>query len=838
MPNTTLFPLPPSAVSVSADVAFRDEGDVRVVFLRGVPFQCYARDDRVTDAVTIATLAEAGLAKPGELEAALGRDRTTIHRDRVKLREGGVGALVPSRPGPKGPWKTGGTVAERARTLRVVEKRTRSEIATRLGLSLRTIDRLLKGLDAKSEPAISQLTLSFGEPASADDSVPAVAPTQPSEPPAAPPISEPPPETSPVDDASPAEPSPAPEPLTAAEEPAPPPGSEPLSAAEEPAPAPLPAAEEPAAPPGSEPLPAAEPAPASELLPAAEEPALAPNGPPLGDGVAPDRSVDRGLAAAGAIVEASVELRAGENLRFLGVLLALPALASLGLLDAFRGTYGSLRPAFYGLRATVLTLFYMALLRIRSVEQLKGFTPAALGRLLGLDRAPEVKTLRRKLIELALRSKAADLIRGLARRWAALDSDATGILYVDGHVRVYHGKHSLPKAHVAQLRLSVPATTDYWVNDRDGDPLFLVTAPANRGMVAMLPDLVREIRSTVGERRVTVVFDRGGYSPALFQRLSEHCDVLTYWKGDVDPIPLDRFVEEELRIDGRVERYKIAERLVTLGGFEMRHVAVLRPDGKQTPILTTRRDWRRAYVAYRMFSRWRQENYFRYMGEEFSLDALLEHAVEPDDPKRLVPNPERKRVGELRAKARADVAALERAYGRALDENDEARRPTSRGVKIANGKTGRALRAAREKAAALHAQWGALPERVPLDTLRPAAEIVRLAPERKLAVDAVRTTAYRAESTLLAILSDTSFTRDQDEGRAFLQNAFRLSGGLDIAADGSITVTLEPMSAPRMTRALTQVCERLTATATRFPGTSSKITYRVRGGDCRAAREG
>jgi hypothetical protein len=310
--------------------------------------------------------------------------------------------------------------------------------------------------------------------------------------------------------------------------------------------------------------------------------------------------------------------------------------------------------------------------------------------------------------------------------------------------------------------------------------------------------------------------------------------VLTYWKGDVEPIPLDRFVEEELRIDGRVERYKLAERLVTLGGFEMRHVAVLRPDGKQTPI----RDWRPAYVAYRMFSRWRQENYFRYMGAEFSLDALIEHAVEPDDPKRLVPNPERKRVGELRAKARAEVAALERTYGRALDENEEARRPTSRGIKIANGKTGRALRAARERAAALHEQWRALPERVPLDTLCTAAEIVRLAQERKLAVDAVRTAAYRAESALLAMLSDTSFTRDQDEGRAFLQDAFRLSGDLDIAADGEITVTLERMSAPRMTRALAEVCERLTATATRFPGTSSKITYRVRGQDCRATREG
>ncbi len=50
-----------------------------------------------------------------------------------------------------------------------------------------------------------------------------------------------------------------------------------------------------------------------------------------------------------------------------------------------------------------------------------------------------------------------------------------GFLYVDGHVRVYHGQRTLPKTHVAQLRIPMPATTDYWT----GDPLFVLTAAAN-----------------------------------------------------------------------------------------------------------------------------------------------------------------------------------------------------------------------------------------------------------------------------------------------------------------------------------------------------------------------
>src|SRR5208282_5202490 len=117
-----------------------------------------------------------------------------------------------------------------------------------------------------------------------------------------------------------------------------------------------------------------------------------------------------------------------------------------------------------------------------------------------LDRAPEVKTLRRKLAALATAGRAAEFGQALAQRRVAVRGAAVGFLYVDGHVRVYHGKHRLPKAHVAQMRLSVPATSDYWVNDTCGDPLFVVTAQANAGLVKMLPGILEQVRRLVGKR--------------------------------------------------------------------------------------------------------------------------------------------------------------------------------------------------------------------------------------------------------------------------------------------------------------------------------------------------
>jgi hypothetical protein len=75
-----------------------------------------------------------------------------------------------------------------------------------------------------------------------------------------------------------------------------------------------------------------------------------------------------------------------------GVLLALPALVGAGVFAAARDVYRSIGPAFYGLRTTILTLLLMALLRIQRPEALKEHAPPEFGRVLGLDRAPEVKT--------------------------------------------------------------------------------------------------------------------------------------------------------------------------------------------------------------------------------------------------------------------------------------------------------------------------------------------------------------------------------------------------------------------------------------------------------------
>ena len=540
-----------------------------------------------------------------------------------------------------------------------------------------------------------------------------------------------------------------------------------------------------------------------------------------------NRVWDRLLACFGLLDDAAPVFGDAKAVPGAGVLCALPILVASGIFGSAHTIYGKIGPAFYGLRTTLVTLLLMALWRIKRPEALKEHDPQSLGRVLGLDRAPEVKTVRHKLTRLASYHKAEQLGAALARLRVAQRGQLMGFLYVDGHVRADHGKRTIPKAHVARMRLAMPATTDYWINDRAGDPLFVMTAAANAGMVKMLPDVLTEVRQLVGDRRVTIVFDRGGWSPKLFRKLlADNFDILTYRKGKSRRIGEHRFVLRRAEFDGRSVEYRLHDQPVRFldGTLRLRQVTRLTDDGHQTPVITSRRDLADIEVAYRMFERWRQENFFKYLREEFLLDALTDYQVEPDDPTRTVPNPERRALDKEIRGARGEVAKLEQAYGAAAVDNPEGSRPTMRGFKIAHGKIGKELRAARDRLAQLRTRRRALPERVEVCDVSTGA-VVKLATERKHLTNLIKMLAFQAESDLLAFLRP-HYARSDAEGRTLLHELFRAAADLDVT-DAELRVTLQPLSSPHRTLAVQALCNTLTETTTAFPGSRLSLRFAI-----------
>ncbi len=557
------------------------------------------------------------------------------------------------------------------------------------------------------------------------------------------------------------------------------------------------------------------------------------------------RTAERAAARAGELVEAPVVITEGAHLPLAGLLLGLPALQMTGLLQVAEQTFPPMRKGFYGLRATLLMGVFMALLREPRAEGATRLRPADLGRLLGLDRAPEVKTLRRKLSELAGHGLGAQLQAALGTHHASTRPEAVGFLYLDGHVRVYSGTRQLAKTHIARMRIAGPATEETWVGDADGDPVMVLTAPPSQSLAAELRRTLPDLRAIVGPgRRCTVVFDRGGYSPAVFVEIvAAGFDLLTYFKGSWARSAENAFTTTDFAApDGSTHTYSLAERPIELAvpaqpattgtparpasTITLRLVVRRSDDGQhQTPILTNRTDLTVGEIAYRMSARWRQENYFKYAREHFALDALDSYADHPDDPARQVPNPAKARALAKVNQARAELATAHAELSEAIDSAAvRARQSGSGGKATVDPAAHQALTAAETALAAAQAASRATDSHLPLGQVRPGSR--QLETERKLLTHAIRMSAYNSESALARLLRP-HYSRGEDEARSLLREAFTLPGDLQILGD-TLHIRLDTASAPRRSRALAALCTELTDTATRYPGTDLTLAYSVK----------
>ena len=557
------------------------------------------------------------------------------------------------------------------------------------------------------------------------------------------------------------------------------------------------------------------------------------------------RDGERALARFGLLGEGAVPVfTPGARYPLAGLLLALPPLAQSGLLACTRQVYGRLRNGFYGMEVMLVMGVFMALLREARAEGATRIPPAALGRVLGLDRAPEVKTIRRKLAELAAAGKAADLQLALARHHAAASPDTLGFLYIDGHTRAYFGKRDIQKMHVTRLKFPGPATEETWVTGSAGDPLLVVMAQPSSSLAAQIRELLPTLRGITGVAAKPVLcFDRGGWSPALFADITDAgFDLLTYRKNDagkdIPDLPGDDFSAASWAgDDGREHAYDLADTMteITISEgehkgrvLELRQVTRRKPgDPRQVHILTTRpaAALPAAAVIYRMTSRWREENYFRYGRAHFALDALDTYATTPEDPGRKVPNPAKKTAAATVKTAKKTLAAAAAARQAELTALRSPAPGTA--VVITNTMLARLdapVGAARRDLQDAQAAARAVPAKIPLAEHNP--DMVKLDTETKLITHAIRMAACNAE-TMLARALNGCYARAGDEAYALIREALHTSG--DITIHGStLTICLDPLSAPRRTRALAALCEQLNTTPATYPGTRLVLHYEVK----------
>lgn len=559
-------------------------------------------------------------------------------------------------------------------------------------------------------------------------------------------------------------------------------------------------------------------------------------------GVAATNTIERVAASIGALNAIRPMFQPAMDIPNGGVLLALPALLSQGLLR-HTDKFFSLPSGYYGIDSIFLLLALMALARIKSIEQLRYSAPGEWGKLMGLDRIPEVKTLREKMGLLAEGEQPIKWNAELCKDWMEEYSDIEAGFYIDGHVRVYHGSQTkLPRHYVAREKLCLRATTDYWVNAMDGQPFFLVNKAVDPGLIKTLEaDIVPRLLQDVPNQptsealendkylhRFVLIFDREGYSPKFFKSLkSKRIACISYHKRPGDKWHEDEFTEQVIRLNsGELVTVKLAERGTYLSEtIWVREIRKISEGGHQTSILSTDFKSELDKVAVAMFARWSQENFFKYMRENFSLDRLIDHKLEamPDTIK--VTNPEHR---SLSAAIRSKTTILSRRLANfgAINLKDDLETAQVDEFQKAKAELRDEISNVQADIDTLKAQRKTVDQHVMIKNLPEDQKFSRLSTQAKHLIDTIKMIAYRAETAMANVLREKMPETKTDEARSLLKSIYTTAVDL-VPTDQTLTVRIHHQAHRCSDEIVTHLCVALNETEATFPGTNLRLRYEL-----------
>lgn len=568
---------------------------------------------------------------------------------------------------------------------------------------------------------------------------------------------------------------------------------------------------------------------------------------PLGMGATD--SIGRTAARFGLVKGAKPEFVSCLDVPQGGVLLALPALLANGLLDHTKDTF-KMKEAFYSIFSLFMCMAFMALARIKSIEGMRHIAPGEWGKLIGLDRSPEPRCMRNKIRELSKRNQPKEWSAKLGTGWLEEAPEEAGILYVDGHVRVYHGSQTqLPRHYVSRQKLCLRATTDYWVNTANGNPIFFITKAVDPGLVYILehdviPRLLQDVPGQPSQKqldedklrpRFRIVFDREGYSPGFFKRLWDNrIAVQTYYKGNHEEWPEEEFKQYDVRLPtGEIVQYLLAERGTYVGGClwmrEIRKLKNSKGRNAQCSMIATNFKDDLVTISVSIFSRWSQENYIKYMKENFSLDRLIDYETEPVQGNTRIVNPmyrkldsEIKKINSLLSKRKAQFGGI--LFECDLDQKKIEKHAEGKGFLLAE------IQFLETKLEVLKEERKKEKKHITVDELPAQDQFEQLSQSGKHLIDTVKMIAYRAETAMSTLLMNIAPDFDKNATRALLREIY--NSAVDLMVDEKnriLRVRIHHLATRGHDDALRKLCEELTATETEFPESGLKMVYELIG---------
>lgn len=505
---------------------------------------------------------------------------------------------------------------------------------------------------------------------------------------------------------------------------------------------------------------------------------------------------------------------------------------------------------YYSVSSVFLSISILSLLRAKTISQSTDLPVGELGRAIGLDRIPEVKTLRER-IALFCQQCDVELWAGkLSNDWMGNQSDLSGILYIDGHVNIYYGKKTkMPKRYVSRMRLCMRGSTDYWVNDHLGQPFFVINKVINDSMAKtiiedIIPTLNEQIPNQPEElyltenpklHRYMLVFDRECSNANFFYDLwhNNRIAICTYKKNVKDKWDENEFKNYKSKLpNGEEVEIQLAERSVSLKctgkkkTISVREIRKKSENGHQTSIVTTNYTLDLVMIAYYMFSRWSQENFFKYMMQNFGIDNIISYSKRKISDTSILVNPEYREL-DRRLKSIVSKLNIRKAkfaamiLGEIPTDEKKNEKYLSNKAKICEE-----IKDLEQDVNEIKSKKKAINRKIPFSDLPDDEKFDSAINERKSFMNTIKMIAYRAETSMVNIIR--KHMSHPKEARKLLQQLYKTDANLKVDKNNNIlTVELHHMNYWKDDKIIQKLCEEINLTETKFPGTNLTLFYKM-----------
>jgi DNA-binding CsgD family transcriptional regulator len=460
----------------------------------------------------------------------------------------------------------------------------------------------------------------------------------------------------------------------------------------------------------------------------------------------------------------------------------------------------------YDAASLVLASTFAFVLGASSLEGSKHLVVADAGALLGTEAFPHLRTLRPRLRALAEVSDPIVIQSGFAKAMLGADDRPPEVFYIDDHFVTYWGKAPVAKGYNIRRHLAEPGRDDTFVVDGSWRAVCFASGEP-RGLSVSLPEVLGQLKDIVGDRPVMVGFDRGGSYPKVFTALAAAGMEWITWRRAPLVAPTVAPRRSWVALDGRRRSYLLADETLDLAGYDpgpVRQLSAYEHGRVAFQILTSNMTLKGAPLVQRLRGRWCIENTNKYLEDHQGIHWLCTYDMDLEANTAKVPNPARRAARAKVTEATAAVAEAERSLGRQtstrasdIDEHLATIRGLRDDVAIANDDLDEAR----------HGLKG-VPAKLPANQLNPDATRAKPRLAARALQMVCRLLAYNAELDLARHLN--TYLADNDEYRAITRNLLHLGGRITFQRR-QITVTLDRPNSPRVTRALSQLLDELSA---------------------------